>query len=286
MNLNQDYAIRYKPNCDKEYINNYDKAIIKNKSITSLIIKMIVLINGLMILIILLSLVSKTSSESLNQVLTADLWPSFIISFSSVVISNIIVVMIGIPISYTLATKKGRSYRLLETLTCLPMVLPPTVAGLALLMTFGKRGIIGGFLSQFGISIPFTFIAVIIAQVFIISPYFIQLVKNGFLGISPTIIEAAKVCGAGEKQILFNIYIPLARRSICTGLVLCSLRAFGEFGATIMLAGNMVGKTQTITLRIYSLYQSDIIQSVNLAVLQMGFILLFFSIFIRKENSF
>lgn len=262
MNINHEYNLTYKERVQlkkKEY----------KISFSIILVHTIVWVNTIIMGCILLSLFFNVSFEKMQQVINIEMFYAVLLSFASVVFSLIIVTFLGIPISYILATKVGRIYKILEILTCFPVILPPTVAGLALLMTFGKRGTIGSLLYQYGFNIPFTFIAIIITQVFIISPFFIQIVKNEFLAIDKSIIEAAKVFGADEKDLIVYFYIPLAKKGIISGLVLCLLRGLAEFGATIMFAGNMVFKTQTLSLRIYSLYQFDIIQAVNLAVIQV-----------------
>ncbi|TCK92908.1 molybdate transport system permease protein [Natranaerovirga hydrolytica] len=246
------------------------------KSYTKIFLKGMVWLNAMTIALILGSMFLNVSVESMQHIMTMELLSAVSISFASVIISMAFVIIIGIPIAFVLATKKDKKYKYMEGIICLPMVLPPTVAGLALLMTFGRNGLVGGFLNSLGIAIPFTILAVIITQIFIVSPFFIQIVKNEFQTIDPKIIEAAKVCGATDAQLITKIYMPIAKRSIFTGLILCVLRALGEFGATIMFAGNMVGRTQTLTLRIYSLYQIDIMQGVSLAVIQLIMILLVF----------
>lgn len=262
MNINHEYNLTYKERVQlkkKEY----------KISFSIILVHTIVWVNTIIMGCILLSLFFNVSFEKMQQVINIEMFYAVLLSFASVVFSLIIVTFLGIPISYILATKVGRIYKILEILTCFPVILPPTVAGLALLMTFGKRGTIGSLLYQYEFNIPFTFIAIIITQVFIISPFFIQIVKNEFLAIDKSIIEAAKVFGADEKDLIVYFYIPLAKKGIISGLVLCLLRGLAEFGATIMFAGNMVFKTQTLSLRIYSLYQFDIIQAVNLAVIQV-----------------
>jgi molybdate transport system permease protein len=131
------------------------------------------------------------------------------------------------------------------------VVLPPSVAGLALLIAFGRQGVFGQWLSAVGISLPFTTAAVILAQIFVASPLFVRSAKVGFAAISTQLEEAAFVEGAGELQLLRFVMLPMAWRSLLTGIVLTWSRALGEFGATILFAGNLIGKTQTMPLAIY-----------------------------------
>jgi molybdate transport system permease protein len=247
----------------------------KKLNITYLMLWSVVLVNFIGIISVLYAMIANVSTENLNKlVATGDTFSALKTTFFSILISVSIVCIIGIPVAYMLAIHKGVFYNLIEIITFIPLVLPPSVAGLALLMTFGKHGIIGEKLDQWGIQLPFTFFAIVLVQVFICMPFFIQIVKNGFDTVETEVIEAAKVFGAGDGILLCKFYIPINIKAIFAGIILCCLRAAGEFGATIMLAGNMVGKTQTITTRIFSLYQYDVMQAVALAAVQLFLLLI------------
>lgn len=243
-------------------------------NVTYIALWLVVLVNFIGILCVLYAMVAKVSSEQFNLLVSStDTLSALKTTLLSVVISVGLIGIIGTAVAYIITTHKGVLFNWIEAITFIPLVLPPSVAGLGLLMTFGKNGVIGAKLAEWGIHLPFTFFAIILVQVFVCLPFYIQIVKNGFEAVEADVIEAAKVFGAGERILLFKIYMPISIKAIFTGLILCSLRAAGEFGATIMFAGNMVGKTQTLTTRIYSLYQYDIKQAVALAVFQL-FILL------------
>jgi molybdate transport system permease protein len=137
----------------------------------------------------------------------------------------------------------------------LPIVLPPSVAGLALLLTLGREGLVGKPLSALGIELPFTTAAVILAQAFVSAPFFIRSARLGFASIDRHLEDAARVDGASERQLLRAITLPLASSALAAGVVMCWARALGEFGATIMFAGNVQGQTQTLPLVVYSLFQ-------------------------------
>lgn len=242
---------------------------------THLTLWLVVTINFLGILSVLYAMVANVSTESISKLIsTGDTLSALKTTLLSVLISVILIAIIGIPVAYMIATHKSVLFNWIEGITFIPLVLPPSVAGLGLLMTFGKHGILGESLAKWGIQLPFTFSAIILVQVFVCMPFFIQIVKNAFETIETEVIEAAKVFGAGERILLFKIYMPIGIKAIFTGILLCALRAAGEFGATMMFAGNMVGKTQTLTTRIYSLYQYDVKQAVALAVLQLFVLLL------------
>jgi molybdate transport system permease protein len=166
-------------------------------------------------------------------------------------LSTLLVIATGMPLAYILARWAFRGKTAFELLVYLPLVLPPAVAGLGLLMAFGRQGVFGHLLTPLGISLPFTTVAVVMAQTFVAAPLFIHAARVGFVGIDPQLEEAALVEGAGDLQLFRFIILPLAWRSLLTGTILTWTRALGEFGATIMFAGNLVGKTQTMPLAIY-----------------------------------
>jgi molybdate transport system permease protein len=151
-----------------------------------------------------------------------------------------------------LASSTGALRRLLRALTTLPMVLPPVVGGVALLLAFGRRGLIGAPLLQlFGIQIPFTTAAAVMAETFVAMPFLVIAVEAGLRSLDRRYEEAARALGAGGWTVLTRVTIPLLRPAIFSGAVLCWARALGEFGATITFAGNLPGRTQTIPLAVY-----------------------------------
>ncbi|NJN83166.1 MAG: molybdate ABC transporter permease subunit, partial [Caldilineaceae bacterium] len=148
--------------------------------------------------------------------------------------------------------------RALNIIVMLPIVLPPVVAGLALLMAFGRRGLLGPTLAGWGISLPFTPAAIVLAQVFVSAPFYIRTVQARFESIPREIEDAASIDGANEWQISGRITLPLSRHAMLTGLFLSWARALGEFGATILFAGNLQGRTQTMPLLVYGILERDL----------------------------
>ena len=142
-----------------------------------------------------------------------------------------------------------------ETLIDLPIVLPPSVAGLALLLVFGRRGLSASRCRSW-LEIPFTVIAVVIAQLFVAAPFYIRSARTGFASVDHDLEDAARVDGATERQLFARVTVPLASSALAAGLVMSWARALGEFGATIMFAGNVEGQTQTLPLVVYSEFQS------------------------------
>ncbi|MEO5618190.1 MAG: ABC transporter permease [Candidatus Eisenbacteria bacterium] len=178
-----------------------------------------------------------------------------------------LVVVLGTPLAYLLATREFRGKRLVEVLVDLPMVLPPTVAGFALLMAFGRMGLAGRSLNALGIQVPFTTLGVVVAQVFMAAPFFIAPARAGFAGVDRRLLDAAATLRASESFTFFRVVLPLARPALIAGLAMSGARALGEFGATITFAGNMPGTTQTMPLAVYVALQSDLDTAVLLSVL-------------------
>lgn len=197
-----------------------------------------------------------------------------ILSLRVATISTIITMILGIVFAYIFVRYNFHFKDLLESVLILPMVLPPSVIGYILLVIFGKRGFIGVYLNKiFGISIIFTWIACVIASVVVSIPLMYQSVKSSFLAIDENYINAARTLGASEKKIFFKVILPLAMPGIVSGMVLSFARALGEFGATMMIAGNIPGKTQTIPTAIYYAIASDDMNKANV----LTFIVIIFS---------
>ena len=176
----------------------------------------------------------------------------------------------GMPLALVLARRKFPGVTLLDTLVDLPIVLPPAVAGLALLLTFGRRGLLGPALDAVGIELPFTTAAVVIASFFVAAPFFVRAARSGFLAVPREYEEAARMEGATEWQVFRHVTMPVASPALFGGAVLCWARALGEFGATIMFAGQFLGRTQTMPLAIYAALESDTDAALGLSVLLLA----------------
>ena len=165
--------------------------------------------------------------------------------------SLVLTIAIGLPLALVLARRRFRGKPLLETIVDLPIVLPPSVAGLALLLLLGRRGPLGAPLDLLGITIPFTVVAVVMVQVFVSAPFFIRSARAGFASVARDLEDAARVDGARERDLFRHVTVPLAAPALAAGLVMAWARALGEFGATIMFAGSVAGRTQTLPLLVY-----------------------------------
>jgi molybdate transport system permease protein len=190
------------------------------------------------------------------------------LSLITTAISLTLTIALAMPLAHLLARRRFRGAAILETIVDLPIVLPPSVAGLALLLAFGRRGILGEPLASLGIELPFTTVAVVIAQMFVSAPFFIRAARAGFLGVDRDYEDAARVDGASERQLTWAVTLPLAAPALASGIVMTWARALGEFGATIMFAGNFEGRTQTLPLVVYGEFQAgDVDASVAAAAI-------------------
>lgn len=174
------------------------------------------------------------------------------LSLITTAISLGLTLLLGTPLAYLLARRSFRGSSIVETVVDLPIVLPPSVAGLALLFVFGRQGLVGGTLDAFGISIPFTTVAVILAQTFVAAPFYVRSARAGIAGVDRDIEDAARVDGAPERDVFRHVTAELAGPALAAGAVMSWSRALGEFGATIMFAGNIEGRTQTLPLVVYA----------------------------------
>ena len=166
-------------------------------------------------------------------------------------ISMALILGVGTPAAYLLATRQfpGRSF--VVTLLELPLVLPPAVAGIGLIAAFGREGLLGGTLDAFGLSIGFTQLAVIFAVTFVASPFYLRQAIASFEAVDPGLLDAARTLGAGPGRAFWRVALPLASGGLGAGAALALARGLGEFGATIMFAGSLQGVTQTVSLAIY-----------------------------------
>ncbi|MBI4674477.1 MAG: molybdate ABC transporter permease subunit [Chloroflexi bacterium] len=189
------------------------------------------------------------------------------LSLATATISTLVALAIGTPVAYLLARKEFVGKKLVDTLIDLPMVLPPAVAGIALLMAYGRRGLLGPTLSGLGIELPFTTAAVIFAETFVAAPFYVRSAKAGFGAVDRKLEQMSALLGVSDLKTFFRITVPLAAPSLVSGLLMTWARALGEFGATIMFAGNFPGRTQTMPLAIYSGLESNLDSALALALI-------------------
>ena len=209
---------------------------------------------GLPIALLVVRAVAGGSLEA--AIASGPVLDALVLSLLTTAISLTLTIALATPLAHLLARRRFRGASLVEAIVDLPIVLPPSVAGLALLLAVGRRGILGDPLAAAGISLPFTTAAVVIAQVFVSAPFFIRAARAGFLGVDRDLEDAARVDGASDRQVAWSITLPLAAPVLASGIVMTWARALGEFGATIMFAGNVAGRTQTLPLVVYGEFQS------------------------------
>jgi molybdate transport system permease protein len=220
----------------------------------------------------ILSLVIWTVSNSAWQEMTSPAAvDALLLSARTTAISMAIILLVGTPAAYVLARYDFPGKRIVNTLVDLPAVLPPSAAGIALLLAFGRVGLIGEQLTAFGITISFTTAAVVLAELFVATHFYVRQATVGFGQIERGIEEAALVDGGGPITVFLKVTIPLAFPALVAGAVTAWARALGEFGGTIIFAGNVQGVTQTIPLAIFSELERDFDAAVALSVLVLGF---------------
>ncbi|MCC6804399.1 MAG: molybdate ABC transporter permease subunit [Anaerolineae bacterium] len=229
---------------------------------------------GLLFLLVpVLVLLSRAVGTSVADELPA-VGQAVLLSFITTILTALLTVLFGTPLAYMLGRWRFPLRRTLNVIVELPIVLPPAVAGLALLVTFGRRGALGEALTAIGVTLPFTTAAVVVAQTFVSAPFYIRAAQLGFQGIPREIEDAARVDGAEGVSLFRFVTLPLARRSLAAGLVLSWARALGEFGATIMFAGSLQGRTQTMPLLIYGIFERDLNAAIWAGAILIGMALL------------
>ncbi|WP_044893147.1 molybdate ABC transporter permease subunit [Bacillus alveayuensis] len=219
--------------------------------------------------------------------MTAQFWSPVLLSMKIAFVSAFFVLIVGVIFARLMARKTFKGKEVLETIFLLPIVLPPSVVGFLLIIIFGKNSLFGQWVEQmFNHSIMFTWWAGVIAATVVAFPLMYQSAKSGFAAIDPGIEEASRVDGASEWKVFLYISIPLAMKAIISGFVLSFARALGEFGATLMFAGNIPGKTQTVSTAIYVAMDSgnmDLAWLWVLTVIVISFLMLVFIQWVNKD---
>ena len=205
-----------------------------------------------------------------NSIKQPEVLQALQLSLITTFVSIFLTVLFGLPVAYVLVRTHIPGRRLLETLVTMPTVLPPVVAGVALLITFGRFGLIGRYLTPLGISIPFTTVAVVMAQMFVSSPFFVNSARAGLEQLDPRYESAAHTLRASEFYIFWRVVLPLIRPALLTGAGLAWARALGELGATITFAGSFPGITETMPVAVYTATEVDLESAVALSVVLLA----------------
>ncbi len=211
------------------------------------------------LLLPLAGLLIRAPWRSLRSLLSDPLvWQALRLSLVTASLATALSLLIGVPLAWVLARSRFRGLSLLRALVTLPLVLPPVVGGVALLLAFGRRGIVGRYLDAwFGVTIPFTTAAVVLAETFVALPFLVISVEGALRAADPRYEEASASLGADRWTTFRRVTLPLVAPSVLAGSVLCWARALGEFGATITFAGNFPGTTQTMPIAVYLALESD-----------------------------
>jgi molybdate transport system permease protein len=191
------------------------------------------------------------------------------ISLMTSAAATLLCVLMGLPAAYLLARRRFWGREWLDTLVDLPITVPPVVAGVGLLMAFGRMGLIGRYLEALGIRVAFTTLAVVLAQAFVALPFFVKAARAGFGAVEPELEMIALTLGADRRQAFWHVTLPLARPALLAGLTLTWARAMSEFGATLMFAGSLPGKTQTLPLAVMAAMESDTDLALSLSALTL-----------------
>ena len=182
---------------------------------------------------------------------------ALVVSLKTSLVAHALILLFGTPAAYLLAGRVFRGRNLLVALLELPLVLPPAVAGLGLLAAFGRSGLLGSELRALGLQIPFTQVAVVLAVCFVASPFYVRAAISAFEAVDPALPAAARTLGAGPGRVFARVALPLSLGGLGAGSTLAFARGLGEFGATIMFAGSLPGRTQTAPLAIYDALDED-----------------------------
>ena len=229
---------------------------------------------------------SSTPQEVLEGLGHPLVWPALRLSLLTSTTSLVATVVLGTPLAWSLAQSKRKGTHTLETLLQLPIVIPPSVAGIAMLLAFGSPGLLSS-LVHASWNFTATTTAVVIAQVFVSAPLFVQSASSAFRRMDAKLVVVAQTFGASPFRIFFCVALPMALPGIAAGAALSWSRALGEFGATLMFAGNMEGKTQTLPLAIYAANASDsqAAQALSIVLVLVAFsLLLFMKLLLKKAQ--
>ncbi len=230
---------------------------------------------GFLLLPVLVLLVMGLGSPVVGSPADPALPQALALSLVTTCISMLLVLAFGTPLAWVLARWRFPLRRLVSILLQLPLVLPPAVAGLALLLALGRRGFLGNVLASLNVEIAFTASAVVLTQVFVATPFYLRAAQAAFANVPADVEAAARVDGATGLALFLNVSLPLSLRGLGAGLTLAWARALGEFGATILFAGNLQGRTQTMPLLVYNALERNLDTAI-----QTGLILVFLALLV------
>lgn len=226
---------------------------------------------------ILALVISSSPSDLLAGVRHPLFVPALALSARTTLVSLVVVVVCGTPLAWWLANGPRRLTRVVEVLVVLPIVIPPAVLGVALLQAFGRSGAFGALLSELDLQIPFTTGAVVLAQIVVSAPFYVESAAIAFRRVDVDSLLVARTLGASAPTAFFRVAVPIAATGLLGGAALAYARSIGEFGATLLFAGNLSGTTQTMPLAIYMALESDVraALAISLVLAAIAVVLLF-----------
>ncbi|CAB4686367.1 MAG: molybdate ABC transporter permease subunit [Actinobacteria bacterium] len=210
-----------------------------------------------MVLPIVALFVHVPLTDLLHQFTNPVVTDALIVSLKTIVVAQIAILLFGTPIAYLLASRRFPGHAVVVTLVELPIVLPPAVAGLGLIVAFGRFGLLGSTFEWLGIDVSFNQTAVVFAICLVAGPFYVRQAIASFEAVDRNLIAASRTLGASPSRTFFKVTMPLARGGLAAGEALCLARGLGEFGATIMFAGSLQGRTQTLPLAVYTQFEAQ-----------------------------
>jgi molybdate transport system permease protein len=249
-----------------------------------LLFLLIIVIVTYLILPLLSVFITKSPTLLWEKLNDSMAYQALLLSLKTTIISIIFIIVFCTPLAYRLAKSEFLGKKWLEVVLKMPIVAPTAVVGVGLLLVFGQRGLLGGTLSLFGVEIPFTAIAVVMAQIFMASPFYLNTARQSFEAIDDQLLAVSRTLGVSPWMTFWGVTFPLALPGLLTGVALSWALALGEFGATMMFAGNMPGKTQTLPLAIFTAMESDanVAVAISALLLTISFLLLLFVSLVEK----
>jgi len=244
-----------------------------------LLASLLALIMGLFIILPFVALIWRAVTlEGDLRATDLSIGSAISLSLGTTAVTVLLIILLGTPLAYFLARHTFPLKRLLSIFIEIPIVMPPVVAGLALLSAFGRRGLIGQSLAELDITVTFTLTAVALAQLFVAAPFYLRAAQSRFEALPREYEDAAAVDGANRWVTFWLVILPQSTRALLAGLILSWARALGEFGATILFAGNLQGRTQTMPLLVYGALERDLRVTFVTALLLLGLAVLAFSL--------
>jgi molybdate transport system permease protein len=222
---------------------------------------------GFLLLPVVALFTHQSPGDLVHQVTNPVVTDALVVSAKTSVVAQALILGVGTPTAYLIARRRFPGRAFVITLVELPLVLPPAVAGVGLLVAFGRLGLLGSTFDALGIDVAFNQAAVVLAVTFVASPLYLRQAIASFEAVDPDLVAASRTLGAGPERTFFRVVLPLARSGLAAGAALSLARGLGEFGATIMFAGSFQGVTQTLPLAIYSEFDRDFNVAVTISAL-------------------